>query len=110
MTTIAERRTQTEAADYLSCSVPAEVLEDDGQGRAWLKLAGEWHRIESMKTLWDFDGYWTEQHPVIRMHFRATIGGGRQVLLYQDLIEGAWYQRLTLGTGATNLPMSGYRA
>ena len=102
MTTTAERPSLAPAADYLSCSVPVEVIEDDGEGQAWLRMAGEWQAIQETKCLWDLDGYWVGEQPVVSMHFQATLSNGRQVLLSQDLVEGTWQQRVTLGVGVSS--------
>lgn len=81
----------------LRYSVPIEFREDNGEGHARLKLSGEWTRIESMHNLWELDGEWTGAQPVIRMHFRIVTEDQRRLTVFQDLIEGTWYQQVSLG-------------
>ena len=97
MTTPVQQRPRVPSPKYLSRPIPVEMEENDGNGRAWLKLAGEWVKIASIKNLWEIDGYREGEQPVIRMHFRVTTEDGKQVLLFQDLLEGTWYQEFTLG-------------
>lgn len=99
MTVVTELRPSAPRFDYLSRPVPVEVLEDDGEGQAWIKLVDEWVRITSIKNLWDIDAQNSGGQPALRMHFRAITEDNRQLALYQDLMDGSWYQRITLEKG-----------
>lgn len=96
MTTVTEMRPGTTLNDYLGRTVPVEMIEDDGGGQAWLNLSGEWLRIASITNLWDFDGLSAAGQSSIRMHFQAVTEDNRQVHLFQDLMDGAWYRQMTL--------------
>jgi len=99
MTTITRTRPGPEspAARCLSLPAPVELVENDGRGCAWLKLSDAWVRIESIQNLWEIDGYDRPGAPALRMHFRARTADGRNILLFQDLLEGRWYRQFTLG-------------
>jgi hypothetical protein len=73
------------------------MIENDGRDRAWLKLSGEWVKIVSVRNLWAIDGYGAGEKPLIRMHFRVVAESGRQLLLFQDLMDGSWYREVTPG-------------
>jgi hypothetical protein len=86
----------TSTPQYLSHPIPVYIEENDGEGSARLKLSGQWARISAIENLWEIDGYWQEDQPVIRMYFRVTAEDGRQFLIFRDLVEGAWYRQFTL--------------
>lgn len=108
MTTVTEREPQINQLKPLNRPAPGqtlvEMIEDDGQGCAWLNLVGEWLKIESVKNLWDIDGYDAGEKPLIRMHFLVMVENGSQILLFQDLIDGSWYREITLGSGSKAQP------
>lgn len=104
MTTVTERKPQAVRTEYLSQPVPVEMIEKDWQGYAWLMLSGEWLRIESMTNLWDIDSYDAGEKPFIRMHFRVMLESDCQVLLFQDLIGGCWYQEISLVSNSCPQP------
>jgi hypothetical protein len=86
----------TTVVQSLSNWVPVEVEERDSAGNAWVKLADQWSRIDSMENLWELDGEWQGSRPIIRLHFNAVVEGHRRIALYQDLVEGSWYRRVAL--------------
>ncbi len=96
MTTIAEMTSET---TYVGAPAPAglpvDMIENDGQGQTWLNLSGEWLRIVAIKNLWSIDEPATGSQPSIRMHFRAITEDGQRLALFQDLLDGAWYQQAT---------------
>jgi hypothetical protein len=97
MTTKTRRKLDiTSTHQYLGRPIPVDIEENDGEGNARLKLSGQWARISAIENLWEIDGYWQEDQPVIRMYFRVTAEDGRQFLIFRDLVEGAWYRQLTL--------------
>ncbi|PKB57884.1 MAG: hypothetical protein BZY73_00585 [SAR202 cluster bacterium Casp-Chloro-G3] len=109
MTTVTEREPQVTRTECLNRPAPVEMVENDAQGCAWLNLAGEWLKIVSVKNLWDIDGHDTGEKPFIRMHFRVMVEDGRQILLFQDLIDGSWYQDITLASSNYAQPTPIYR-
>tara|TARA_B100000745_G_scaffold266015_1_gene191236 strand:+ start:135 stop:473 length:339 start_codon:yes stop_codon:yes gene_type:complete len=110
MTTVTEREPQINQLKPLDRPAPGqtlvEMIEDDGQGIAWLSLAGEWFKIVSVKNLWDIDGHYADEKPLIRMHFLVMVENGSQILLFQDLIDGSWYREITLRSGGKIQPTS----
>lgn len=95
---------------FLSLPTPVKLIENDGHGCTWLKLSENWIKVISIKNLWEMDGYGEQEHPVVRMHFRVTTQDGRTLLLFQDLLEGQWYQEFTLGSGDRERSVPIYRA
>ncbi len=71
---------------------PVEVLANDGQGRAWLKLAEGWRPLAFIENLWELDAMETGGRSTVRMHFRAVTESGQVVRLFQDLGSGNWFQ------------------
>lgn len=108
MTTVAEWEPRIKQLKVLNRPMldqpQVDMIEDDGQGCAWLTWAGEWLKIVSVKNLWDIDGYDTGEKPLIRMHFLVIVENGSQILLFRDLIDGSWYWEDTLGSGSKTQP------
>jgi hypothetical protein len=110
MTTVGERELQVDRTEYPERTIPVEMIENDGQDCAWLKLSGEWSRIASVENLWDIDGQDAGEKASIRMHFRVMISSGRQTLLFQDLIDGCWYREADMSGGKYSEPAPVCRA
>ena len=98
MTTVVEREPQATRTQYLNRPEPVEMIENDGQGCAWLNLSCQWLKVVSVTNLWDIDGDNAGEKPFIRMHFRVVVENGSQILLFQDLIDGSWFQEITLSS------------
>ena len=94
MTTLTQRHPQVGLAGQLSRATPVELVEDDSDGKSWLKLWGRWVRIATLENLWDIDGHVQLGLPVLRMRFRATTEEGASISLFQDLLKDQWYQEL----------------
>lgn len=99
MTTVSHREFQDIRTAGPNPAIRVEVIENDGLDRAWLNLSGEWVRIASVNNLWDIDGYAIGEKPLLRMHFRVVAESGRQLMLFQDLIDGSWYREVPTGPG-----------
>ena len=78
-----------------SVMVPAEVIERDEEGRAWLKLGDEWLRLARIENLWELAATEGGTQPGVGLHFRAVTEDGRTVRLVQDLCQGEWFRELT---------------
>lgn len=104
MTTVTEREPQIKQLKAINRPVLSQpqvnMIENDGQGCAWLNWAGEWLKIVSMKNLWDIDGYNAGEQASIRMRFLVMVENGSQILLFQDLIDGSWHLEDTRGSGS----------
>jgi hypothetical protein len=100
MITVSDRETRGARAVGLNRAIPVEMIENDGQDRAWLNLSGEWVKVVSVRNLWDIDGHSAGEKPWIHMHFQVEAESGRRLLLFQDLMDGSWYREVTLGPGA----------
>jgi hypothetical protein len=109
MTATTKRKPGT-STRLLSLPTPVELIENDGHGSTWLKLAEAWVKVTAIKNLWEMDGYGGQEQPVVRMHFRVTTQEGRTLLLFQDLLEGQWYREFTLGNGDRDRSVPIYRA
>lgn len=76
-------------------TVPADVMERDEEGRPWLKLGNEWHRLARIENLWELAATRGGTQPGVGLHFRVVTEDGRTVRLIQDLCRGEWFQELT---------------
>jgi hypothetical protein len=94
MTTVSDRQFQDIRTEGANPAMRVEVIENDGLDRAWLNLSGEWVKIASVKNLWDIDGVAAGDKSLLRMHFRVVAESGRQLRLFQDLIDGCWYREV----------------
>ena len=71
--------------------VPIETAEDDIHGSFWLPLSGRWRKPRSVDNLWEISEEWWDDRPVIKMYFRVTTEDQSQLIVFQDLLGGAWY-------------------
>lgn len=109
MTPVSEGEPQVDRTECLNRPIRVQVIENDGQDCAWVNLSGQWSKIVSVKNLWDIDGYDAGEKPFIRMHFRVLAECGRQILLYQDLIDGSWYREISLDSDKCTSPAPVYQ-
>ena len=92
MTTATPERSVTDSIEKRRRPVPIEIAEDALRGSLWLHLAGQWQKASSMDNLWEITEEWWNGRPVIKMCFRVTTEDQSQFIIFQDLLEGTWYQ------------------
>ena len=98
MTTQVRNHSESPVNPKLHLSLGIEIREQDLNGYTWIKLSGDWTRIVIMKNLWEFDGEWLNDQPIIKMRFRITTEDGQHLTVFRDLIEGSWYRDISLTT------------
>ena len=92
MTTAIQERIGATTSQLSTRPVPLETAEDDIQGSFWLRLSGRWQKARSLENLWEISEASWDDRPVIKMYFRVTTEDQSQVIVFQDLLGGAWYR------------------
>ncbi len=92
MTTATRDRIGATCSQMRVRPVPIDTAEDDIHGSFWLRLSGRWQKARSLDNLWEFSEEWWDDRPVIKMYFRVTIEDQSQLIIFQDLLGGAWYR------------------
>lgn len=54
---------------------------------------GEWAQVEGVLDRWRVDEDWWRSHPIQRLYYRVVLNTGAMIEIYQDLIDGRWYQQ-----------------
>jgi len=90
--TISPRHAVTPRMD--PAPLPVEIKAAEEAGKAWLKQAGQLPIMVDMKNVWKITEAPDGGLPQLRMNFLATTEEGRQLRLFQDLLEGKWYREL----------------
>ena len=91
MTTATQDRIGATASQMPMRPVPIETAEDDIHGSFWLRLSGRWRKARSVDNLWEISEACWDDRPVIKMYFRVTTEDQFQLIVFRDLLGGAWY-------------------
>jgi hypothetical protein len=59
-------------------------------GAAGLPMVVERCAVESVGEIWRIDDEWWRQ-PISRRYIEVILGGGKHVVLFQDLTTGEWW-------------------
>ena len=92
MTTAIQDRIGATTSQMSMRPVPVETAEDDIQGSFWMRLFGRWQRARSLDNLWEISEEWWDDRPVVKMYFRVTTEDQSQLIIFRDLLSGAWYR------------------
>ena len=80
------------ADTYKPVNTPAELkVSEDALG---LPLAVKLKRREaviSIEDRWRIDDEWWRAEPVSRLYYNVILASGQRLVLYKDLVTGAWY-------------------
>ena len=73
----------------LAAPRPATVLSDvEGAPRA---LDGE--AVEVLREEWAVEDRWWTRRPLRRRYFELVLAGGRNVVVFRDLVRGGWFEQ-----------------
>jgi hypothetical protein len=49
--------------------------------------------VATIEDKWRLDDEWWRAEPVSRIYYNVLLASGQRLVLYKDLITGAWYQQ-----------------
>jgi hypothetical protein len=73
--------------------IPIEVRETGHQTPRVIKVNGHWRRVISIADLCNVDEEWWRERPIVRMYYRVNLENGRQITVFRDMLDGAWYRQ-----------------
>jgi hypothetical protein len=73
--------------------IPVEVRENARHRLLAVRIKGRWRRVVSMDEVWSIDEEWWRQKPIVRLYYRVNLEDGRQMTVFRDMLDGAWYQK-----------------
>jgi hypothetical protein len=77
----------------LNPPIPVEVRENARQLPVVVRIKGRWRRVVSIDEVWSIDEEWWRQRPIVRMYYRVNMDEGRQMTVFRDMLDGAWYRQ-----------------
>jgi hypothetical protein len=77
----------------LNPPIPVEVRENDQERPISIKIKRRWLKVVSIDDLCNVDEEWWRERPVVRMYYRVSVEDGRQITIFRDLVDGAWYRQ-----------------
>jgi hypothetical protein len=77
----------------LNPPIPIEVRESTHQTPRAIKMKGRWCRVVSIDDLCNVDEEWWRERPIVRMYYRVNMEDGRQITVFRDMLDGAWYRQ-----------------
>ena len=83
------------AGPIRSLNLPALVrVEEDKAGRpVAFTLRRRKLRVSAIEDMWEIAEEWWRASPVARAYYRVILEDGRSVVVFHDLVNGAWYQQ-----------------
>jgi hypothetical protein len=73
--------------------VPVEVKENARHRLLAVRSKGRWRRVVSIEEVWSIDEEWWREKPIVRMYYRVNMEDGRQITVFRDMLDGAWYRQ-----------------
>lgn len=49
--------------------------------------------VATIEDRWRLDDEWWRAEPVSRLYYNVLLASGQRLVLYKDLVTGAWYQQ-----------------
>jgi hypothetical protein len=77
----------------LNPPIPVEVRENAKLWPLAVRLKGSWLKVVSIDDLCNIDEEWWRERPVVRMYYRVSTEDGRQITIFRDMLDGAWYRQ-----------------
>ncbi len=78
--------------------LPVEIQLAEEEGRVWLKSPGRKAQLVCLTNLWGIHAGSGRHSDRVQMDFAATDGQGRVIPIFQDLLDGNWYETVPLGS------------
>jgi hypothetical protein len=73
--------------------IPVDVKDSVRHLPVAVRLKGRWRRVVSIEDVCNIDEEWWREPPIVRMYYRVRMKNGRQITVFRDMLEGAWYQQ-----------------
>jgi hypothetical protein len=73
--------------------IPVAVRESARRMPAAIKIKGRWRRVVSINEVWSIDEEWWREKPIVRMYYQVHLEDGRQITVFRDMLNGAWYRQ-----------------
>ena len=55
-------------------------------------LLGKPLAVECIEDRWKDEEDWRKDNPVVKMHYQVSLGDGRQLTLFRNVVTEEWYQ------------------
>jgi len=49
--------------------------------------------VLSIDDVCSLDEEWWREKPIVRMYYRVNMEDGRQITVFRDMLDGAWYRQ-----------------
>ena len=72
---------------------PVEVEEGDDHRPAAIISRGRRAGVASVEDVWDIVDEWWRANPIARRYYRVVLEDGPSITLFQDLMDGRWYEQ-----------------
>ena len=72
-------------------NLPRPVPVRSGAGGRPLAVAGR--PVEAVRESWLVEDRWWTDAPLRRRYWEVLVAGGRNMVVFRDLEEGAWYEQ-----------------
>jgi hypothetical protein len=77
----------------LNPPIPIAVRESTHQRPRAIRIKGRWLKVISIDDVCNVDEEWWRERPIVRMYYRVNMEDGRQITVFQDMLDGAWYRQ-----------------
>jgi hypothetical protein len=84
---------RTDSFRLLNPPIPVDVRESAHQTPHAIRIKGRWLRVVSIEDLCNVDEEWWRERPIVRMYYRVNMEDGRQLTVFRDMLDGAWYRQ-----------------
>lgn len=71
--------------------LPVPVAVDAGAGGRPLSVAGD--TVDAVRESWLVEDRWWTASPLRRRYWEVVTAGGRDLVVYRDLLDGGWYRQ-----------------
>jgi hypothetical protein len=77
----------------LNPPIPIVVRENAKHLPLAVQIKGRWRRVVAIDDVWSIDEEWWREKPIVRMYYRVNLDGDRQITVFRDMLDGAWYRQ-----------------
>ena len=68
-----------------------KVQEDDGYRPLPVTFEGDTLDVVFIDERWEEEAEWWKPEPVVEMHYQVSLGDGRQLTVFRNVVTGGWY-------------------